>query len=444
MPPIPAFTYTSAERPAAAGETAQIVYQARALNGWPNAQDFGMALMPLPALDDGDVAVQTTFLSVDPYMRPAMNSFTPATTVDPGAPRVDPELDPAAARKVLGGGCVGKATAPRSPRFREGDLVSGGWGWCDRAVCPAAALTKPAPHAAAHPSRAPNFYGMPGLTAFFGLNEVLQAKAGEVLFVSGGAGAVGATVALLAKQRGCAVLGSAGSAAKLAYMTNELGYDGVFNYKDEPDAGAALRRLAPRGLDLYFDNVGGDTSVAAYLQLNAGARVAVCGCIHLYNEPNIPLYLVKKVLGVGCGRPWSVGLGLAETVHVDFALGLAAAYARPQPTQHLQIGGCCGVGGRAVTWRSFNVMNFAWVETPGGTEATSRSNSPGAAALAAEQDMAGMVARGELPGLGRADTLPGGLEATPEAFMRMLRGENLGKQVVKNEAKKKRWGIMTL
>lgn len=285
----------------------------------------------------------------------------------------------------------------------------GRWGWADRAVCKAEDVQKLGPHALANPPTALNLFGDIGLTAFIGVEQILKPKAGDTVYVSNGAGSVGAAVGMMVKRRAhvdsgvITLVGSAGSQAKLDYMKS-IGYDAVFNYKEEPVANA-LARLAPNGIDCYFDLVGGETSLAAVSKMNDGGRVAVCGCIHMYNSRNILGMLAKKVL-VG-GSP--LHMGLRKTVFVDFALALKATRDAPQPAKTLRLS-----GRRAITWQPFNVGLFS-------------ATAEGRAAAAT---IASWVADGSLPNAGRQDVVRGGLEDLPRTFARMLAGGNNGKQVL--------------
>ena len=215
--------------------------------GEPVVSDFELATVDVPEPAAGEVLVRNLSMSVDPYMRGRMNdvkSYVPPFQL--GAPLV--------------GGAVGEVVASTVDTHAVGDLVLHGLGWRDYAAGPAAGFKVLAP--TEHPSAHLGVLGMPGLTAWAGLFAVGAFQPGETVFVSGAAGAVGSLVGQLVKARGGTVVGSAGSAAKVAWLTDELGFDAAFSYKDGPVA-SQLRAAAPDGIDLYFDNVGGEHLEAA-------------------------------------------------------------------------------------------------------------------------------------------------------------------------------------
>eukprot|EP00511_Aplanochytrium_stocchinoi_P011637 CAMPEP_0204866180 /NCGR_PEP_ID=MMETSP1348-20121228/16237_1 /ASSEMBLY_ACC=CAM_ASM_000700 /TAXON_ID=215587 /ORGANISM="Aplanochytrium stocchinoi, Strain GSBS06" /LENGTH=373 /DNA_ID=CAMNT_0052017941 /DNA_START=13 /DNA_END=1134 /DNA_ORIENTATION=+ len=369
-------------------ETASIVHQVKLPSGLPTDEDFEVTELPLPAVADGFVAVATTIISVDPYMRPRMGAWKGAKTPP----------------TVFGGGSIGKVTESKAEGFSEGDLVIGMWGWADRAVCKAENIRKLGPHALAVPSSALNLYGSNGLTAYMGVEQIMKPKEGETVYVSGGAGSVGAVVGMLTKRRqnNITLIGSAGSASKLEYMLS-IGYDEVFNYKEET-VPAALKRLAPKGIDCYFDNVGGDTALAAVHKMNSGGRIAVCGAIHVYNAKNMYRKIGSKIL---FGSPFEIGL--RKTIMMDFPLSIGKAYGGPQPEKTISLS-----GGRKITWKAFTVGAF-YVSKEG---------------REAEIKIAEWVKDGSLPNAGREDVVKGSLKDLPRTFARMLSGGNNGKQVL--------------
>jgi NADPH-dependent curcumin reductase CurA len=238
--------------------------------GWPSETDFRLEEVDLPEPIDGEIAVETAWLSVDPYMRSRMRD----------APSYAPPVELGA--KMTGAG-VGRVVASRSPRFAEGDWVEGVTGWCSALVGEAKNYRK------LDPAQAPvqanlGVLGAPGLTAYFGVLDVCKAKSGETMVVSGGAGAVGSVAGQIAKIAGCRVVGIAGTADKVTWITGELGFDAAFNYKETTDYRGALTTLCPGGIDTYFDNVGGAITDAVIPRLNVHARVAVCGQISMYND----------------------------------------------------------------------------------------------------------------------------------------------------------------
>ncbi len=237
--------------------------------GMPTDEHFAIVETPVPQPKEGEVLVQTLYLSVDPYMRGRMSdrkSYVP----------------PYELNGVVGGGAVGRVLQSKSPSYREGDIVLGNYGWQRYAVVPAAQLQKVNPELAPI-TTALGVLGMPGLTAYFGLLDIGQPKKGETVVVSGAAGAVGMTVGQIAKIKGCRVVGIAGSDEKTAYLVQELGFDAAINYKTTADLREALKAACPNGVDIYFDNVGGTISDAVMTLLNFQARIPLCGQIALYN-----------------------------------------------------------------------------------------------------------------------------------------------------------------
>jgi NADPH-dependent curcumin reductase CurA len=247
---------------------------ARRPTGYPAAGDFRIAEAPVPEPGPGQLLVRVVYLSVDPYMRGRMSearSYVP----------------PVALGDVMEGGTVGEVVRSSHPRFAVGDVVEGRLGWQEYAVSDGKGIRKLDPTAAPI-STALGVLGMPGLTAYFGLLEVGQPKAGETVVVSAASGAVGGLVGQIAKLKGCRAVGLAGSDAKVDYL-RELGYDAGINYRTAADLDAALRAACPGGIDVYFDNVGGRITEAVSRHVNQFARFAVCGLISQYNlsEPEV-------------------------------------------------------------------------------------------------------------------------------------------------------------
>jgi NADPH-dependent curcumin reductase CurA len=241
--------------------------------GWPTPDDFRLVEVELPDPGPGEVLVRNTFLSVDPYMRGRMNdvkSYVPPFALD--AP--------------MDGGAVGEVVASNDDGLSVGDTVLHGLGWREHAVLPAGSVRR-VDVGAVPASAYLGVLGMPGLTAYTGLTRIGEMKEGEAVLVSGAAGAVGSVAGQLARLMGAGkVVGTAGSAEKVAWLTDELGFDAAVNYKDGPVA-ELLRPLAP--FDVYFDNVGGDHLEAAMFHLNTYGRVAACGAIAQYNaESPVP------------------------------------------------------------------------------------------------------------------------------------------------------------
>jgi NADPH-dependent curcumin reductase CurA len=242
-------------------------------DGEARESDFRLAEVDLPEPDAGQVLVRNTWMSVDPYMRGRMNdekSYVPPFELD--AP--------------LDGGAVGEVVHSGDDSLATGDLVLHGLGWRDHALAPARQVRK-IDTQLAPPEAYLGILGMPGLTAYAGLVDVAGLREGDVVFVSGAAGAVGGIAGQIAKLRGHRVVGSAGSAEKVAYVKEELGFDDAFNYRDGPVA-ELLQAAAPDGIDVYFDNVGGEHLEAAIGALNEFGRVALCGSISGYDGERPP------------------------------------------------------------------------------------------------------------------------------------------------------------
>ncbi len=246
----------------------QITLAARP-TGYPKESDFKLVASPIPDLQDGQILVRILYMSVDPYMRGRMNdvqSYAPAVKLG----------------QVMVGGAVGSVIQSTNARFQEGDLVEGPFGWQEYAISDGAGVRK-IDGSLAPISTALGILGMPGLTAYFGLLDICNPQPGETVVVSGAAGAVGSLVGQIARIKGCRVVGIAGGDDKVNYLTGELGFDAAFNYKTVDDYYAKLKELCPKGIDAYFDNVGGAITDAAFRLINTKARIAVCGQISQYN-----------------------------------------------------------------------------------------------------------------------------------------------------------------
>ncbi len=243
-------------------------------HGTPTPADFALCEVPVPAPAAGQVVVRNSYLSVDPYMRGRMDdvpSYVPPFRLD----------------QPMEGGAVGVVVASASPEFAVGDHVLHGSGWRECAVLDARRATR------VDPGLAPlsgylGVLGMTGLTAYAGLLRVAAFREGDAVFVSAAAGAVGCQVGQIARLKGASrVVGSAGSEEKVRKLTDVYGFDAAFNYKDGPVA-EQLKRAAPSGIDVYFDNVGGDHLEAAISALKVHGRIAVCGMISAYNSTEPP------------------------------------------------------------------------------------------------------------------------------------------------------------
>ena len=241
--------------------------------GMPVTADFELAEVEVPSPGEGEVLVRNLFMSVDPYMRGRMND-------------VKSYVPPYQLGQAMEGGAVGEVVESRSDSHAVGDLVLHGLGWREVAVGPAKAF-KVIERGEFSPSYYLGVLGMPGLTAYAGLFDVAGLSEGETVFVSGAAGAVGSLVGQLAKARGGRVVGSAGSAEKVAWLTDELGFDAAFDYKSGPVA-PQLKAAAPDGIEVYFDNVGGEHLEAAISSLKVHGRAAICGMISAYNSTEPP------------------------------------------------------------------------------------------------------------------------------------------------------------
>ena len=317
--------------------------------GMPTLDNFQTVDTEVPELNDGEVLVRTLYISVDPYLRGRMR---------PGRSYVPPfEVG-----EVITSGAVGEVVESRSPQFQTGDIVTGMMGWRLYNVLKAAELRK-IDARVAPVTTSLGVLGIPGLTAYFGLLDIGQPKEGETVVVSGAAGAVGMTVCQIAKLKGCRAVGIAGSDEKNEYLKKELGVDATINYKRGAVA-EALKEACPKGVDVYFDNVGGEVSDAVLPLLNHGARISICGQISLYN-------LDKPDIG-------------------------------PRPQAYLLV--------NSALMKGFIIIDYA-PRFPEGV-----------------MQLAQWLAAGKLK---YAETIVEGFENTPQAFIGLFSGENLGKQIVK-------------
>jgi NADPH-dependent curcumin reductase CurA len=316
--------------------------------GMPTLDNFNIVEAEIPEPSEGQVLVRTLYISVDPYLRGRMRE---------GRSYVAPfEVG-----QVIESSAVGEVVKSQSPKFQTGDIVTGMFGWRLYNTAKADGLMK----VALQPSitTALGVLGMPGLSAYFGLLDIGQPKVGETVVVSGAAGAVGMTVCQIAKIKGCRTVGIAGSDEKNKYLRDEMGVDATINYKTA-DIAAALKESCPAGVDVYFDNVGGDISDAVLPLLNHGARVVICGQISLYNLDK---------LNVG-----------------------------PRPHPYLLI--------NCALMKGFIITEYAARFGEGVTQ------------------LAQWLAAGKLK---YAESVVEGFENTPQAFIGLFSGENLGKQIVK-------------
>ncbi|OLO37856.1 NADP-dependent oxidoreductase [Alkalihalophilus pseudofirmus] len=318
--------------------------------GLPDESTYNFVESDIPELKANEVLVRGQYLSVDPYMRGRMS--------DAKSYAAPFELD-----QPLNGGVVGTVIKSNHPNFSEGDTVTGRMDWADYTAIGGDQLRK------VNPDQAPittalHVNGMPGLTAYFGLLDIGQPKEGETVVISGAAGAVGMVVGQIAKLKGCRVVGIAGSEEKNAYLINELGFDAAINYKTTNDLRQALKEACPDGIDIYFDNVGGEISDAVFSLLNFHARVPLCGQIAHYNDTQV-----------------SMGPRFLTTFLK-----------------------------RSILLKGFIVTNYE-----GRYEE-------------AIKDLAKWVSEGNIK---YKENIVEGLENTPDAFLGLFRGDNLGKQLVK-------------
>jgi len=260
--------------------------------GEASVDNFEIQQLPDSTPGDGELLIATRYISVDPYLRGRMNDG--ASYVAPfalGAP--------------VESGAVGEVVWSSHPAFAAGDIVSGHLPWQDRVLLhhdsDAFRSLQKIDTDGISMTAYLGILGMPGQTAWVGLKGIGQPSEGETVFVSAASGAVGSTVGQIARQLGCRVVGTAGTDEKVAYVIEELGFDGAFNYRTESDPDAALKRLCPDGIDINYENVGGPISDAVFKQLNTHARMIVCGLISRYETeqmasgpPLLPV-LVKSI-----------------------------------------------------------------------------------------------------------------------------------------------------
>ena len=243
--------------------------------------NFKLVSAQTPALQDGQVLVRHHYLSLDPYMRGRMND-------------AKSYAQPQALGQVFQGGTVGEVVESRHPKFAAGDKVVGFGGWQEYSVVDAG---QPGSLKKVDTTHVPLSHylgavGMPGVTAWYGLNQIIAPKAGETLTITAASGAVGSAFGALAKARGCRVVGIAGGPDKCQYVTDELGFDACIDYRQHPDVksmSAALKAACPQGIDGHFENVGGYILDAVMLRTNAFARIALCGMIAGYDGQPLPM-----------------------------------------------------------------------------------------------------------------------------------------------------------
>lgn len=331
------------------GQKNMQVLLAKRPRGWVQESDFRIVESELPALQDGEVLVKNLYLSLDPYMRGRMSaakSYAASTELG----------------QVMVGGTVGVVAESKNPAFQVDDAVLGYFGWQQYGISSGKGLQKLPKNEQIPLSAYLGVMGMPGITAWIGLVHIGQPKAGETVVVSAASGAVGSVVGQLAKARGCRAVGIAGGKAKCDYVVQELGFDACIDYKAGHLA-EDLTRAATQGIDIYFDNVGGEILDTILEQLNAFARIPLCGSVSQYNatEP----YRLRNFGSFLINRATLQGFIVSE---------------------HMEL------------WPL------------------------------ATQELSKLVAAGTLK---YRESVAQGLEHAPAAFIGMLKGENLGKQLVK-------------
>ena len=257
--------------------------------GTPSQEHFAIVDVDLPAPAEGQVLVKNHYLSVDPYMRGRMRAQ-------------GVYAEPYALNKAMWGGAVGEIVESNAEGLKAGDTVLSGGAWQDKFVADGSTMSKLTPFDKDKLSLYLGTLGMPGMTAYVGLFRFGEPKAGETVFVSAASGAVGANVCQIAKRHGCRVIGSVGSNAKAQWLLDECGVDEVINYKTCGDLTKALAEAAPDGVDVYFENVGGEHLQAAINVMNPYGRIAACGMISSYNQAqpipgpnNLMLIVGKKI-----------------------------------------------------------------------------------------------------------------------------------------------------
>lgn len=237
--------------------------------GMPDADTWTIETNPVPEISEGQILVQTHYVSLDPAMRGWMNeqkSYIPPVQIG----------------EVMRAGSIGEVVESKNSKFLKGDFVSGWGGVQQYVISDGSGWYKVDPKLAPLPTYIGTL-GMPGMTAYFGILEVGKLKEGETVLVSGAAGAVGSVVGQIAKIKNCKVVGIAGGADKCSYLVKELGFDAAIDYKSE-DVKAAIKKHCPEGVDVYFDNVGGDILDAALARIRMHARIVICGAISQYNN----------------------------------------------------------------------------------------------------------------------------------------------------------------
>ncbi|HGY56311.1 MAG TPA: NADP-dependent oxidoreductase [Caldithrix abyssi] len=256
-------------------ETTQAILLKSRPRGLPTKDNFEFVKLEMPRPQDGEALIRPRYFSVDPYMRNRMND-------------VKSYIEPYTLNEPLSGDAIGEVIESKTEALKPGDTVAGIFPWQDYVVLAGNKLRKI--ETGDMPLTAHlGVLGLTGLTAYFGLLDIGQPKKGETVVVSGAAGAVGQVAGQIAKIKGCRVVGIAGSVPKVSYLKEELGFDEAINYKEQRNIRRPLRRACPDGVDVYFDNVGGEISDNVMYMLNDYARIVLCGQIALYNASRIEM-----------------------------------------------------------------------------------------------------------------------------------------------------------
>lgn len=261
--------------------------------GMPQDSDWQITEEPVPTPGEGELVVAASLVSLDPAMRGWIRE---------GKSYIEP-VEVGAVMRAIG---LGKVVASNNPRFEVGEMVSGMTGIQQYCLTDGKGWQKIDPSLAPLPTYL-SCLGMPGMTAYFGLLDVGLPKEGDVVVVSAASGAVGSVVGQIAKIKGCTTVGIAGGEAKCKYVKEVLGYDEVIDYKSEKME-EALKRTCPKGMDIYFDNVGGEMLDACLGRLRMGARIVVCGAISQYNKPKEEIYAPKNYLSLLVNRARMEGM----------------------------------------------------------------------------------------------------------------------------------------
>ena len=261
--------------------TYQRIVLASRPKGEVSVDNFRLETAPVPELKEGEVLIRNHYLSLDPYMRMRMEDAKSYAA-------------PQAIGETMIGGTVGEVVATKNPKFAIGDKVVGMLGWAEMGVSDGLMLRK------VDTTHIPlsaylGSVGMPGMTAWYGLTQIMQPKAGETIVVSAASGAVGSVVGQLAKLRGCRAVGIAGGAEKCAYVVNELGFDACIDYK-AGNLQADLTAATPEGIDAVFENVGGEIFDASLARMNPFGRIALCGMIAGYDGEPLPIKNTRVLL----------------------------------------------------------------------------------------------------------------------------------------------------